>query len=74
VQDLRDHIAEGHSGLDFMSGRLAQQRLDGLQVIKDALQLAGRPAERVVVREASRFVRTSSGALSKMITSKRGWN
>ena len=57
-----------------MSGRLAQQRLDGLQVIKDALQLAGRPAERVVVREASRFVRTSSGALSKMITSKRGWN
>jgi len=47
VQDLRDHIAERHRGPDFMSGRLAQQRLDGLQVIQDTRQLARRLAERV---------------------------
>jgi hypothetical protein len=57
TQDRRHHFVQRDRGPDFMIGRSPQQRLNGLDLIDNAVELFGCLAAGLLVLPASRPIK-----------------
>lgn len=73
-----DNLVQRLTGVDLDRGTAAQERLDRVEVLQDACTFRRILAVVVVVREATRCTRTSTGALNRTTASNHrrtfpGW-